>query len=190
MVDETAATLYKWELDNSDKIISPWGKGEKNANQQMVSNSESLQYHWSCPFVWVSIFRYLYGDLYAGAIWAATENPGNSGSFNASKIPFGCAHDSPIQCNSVPQSTLPALGYLYSFGEDNSKDIFILASNGVYRIVRPSRCNYACSEENVTTFASPGPAAMPRSYASRLSNPYNNLVLLVTSVLLFLLPSV
>ncbi|XP_015882685.2 HIPL1 protein [Ziziphus jujuba] len=131
--------------------------------------------------------RYLYGDLYAGAIWAAIENPGNSGSFNASKIPFGCAHDTPIQCNSVPQSTLPALGYLYSFGEDNSKDIFILASKGVYRVVRPSRCNYTCSKENVTSVASPGPAATPRSYASRLSNPYNNLVLLVTSLSQFLL---
>lgn len=135
----------------------------------------------------MSIFRYLYGDLYAGAIWAAIENPENSGNFSTSKTPFACSHDSPIQCSSVPQSPLPALGYIYSFGEDNSKDIFLLASSGVYRIVRPSRCNYTCSLENVTTVAGAGPAASPGSGASHLSNPCKNLVLLATSLLLLFL---
>uniref|UniRef100_A0A5B7C0I5 Putative HIPL1 protein isoform X1 n=1 Tax=Davidia involucrata TaxID=16924 RepID=A0A5B7C0I5_DAVIN len=132
--------------------------------------------------------RYLYGDLYAGAIWAGTENPENSGNFTTSQISFGCAHDSPIPCSIVPGSSLPALGYIFSFGEDNNKDIFLLASSGVYRVVRPSRCNYTCAKENVTAVATPpNPASSPPSQANRLSSLYKNLVLLCSPLLLFLL---
>ncbi|KAM6594223.1 hypothetical protein CsatA_001926 [Cannabis sativa] len=131
--------------------------------------------------------RYLYGDLYAGAIWAAEEKPDNSGTFNTSKIPFSCAADSPIQCGTVPGSTLPNLGYVFSFGEDNNKDVFILASNGVYRVVRPSRCKYTCSMENATdssTTRSPPPS--PGSYASRLSDSYCSILVVLASFLLIL----
>lgn len=134
------------------------------------------------------MFRYLYTDLYAGAIWAGTENPENSGNFTTSQIPFSCASDSPIQCSSVQGSSLPALGYIFSFGEDNSKDIFLLASSGVYRVVSPSRCNYTCSKENVTAGASPTPVSSPNSRASHvLCDPYKNLVILLSSLLLLLL---
>uniref|UniRef100_A0A2N9G6K3 Glucose/Sorbosone dehydrogenase domain-containing protein n=1 Tax=Fagus sylvatica TaxID=28930 RepID=A0A2N9G6K3_FAGSY len=128
--------------------------------------------------------RYLYADLYATALWAGTENPEDSGNFTSSEIPFSCAADSPLQCSSIPGSSLP--GYIFSFGEDNSKDIFLLASSGVYRVVRPSRCNYTCSKENVTALASPAPSS-PKSHASQLSDPCNNLVLLFSSLLLLLL---
>ncbi|KAF9607572.1 hypothetical protein IFM89_036934 [Coptis chinensis] len=80
--------------------------------------------------------RYIYADLYANYMWAADESPENSGKFTSNLITFGCARDSPIQCSSVAGSPLPSLGYIYSFGEDNRKDIYILASTGVYRIVR------------------------------------------------------
>ena len=136
------------------------------------------------------LFRYLYGDLYAGAIWAADENPDNSGNFNTSRIPFSCSADSPLECGTVPGTTLPNLGYIFSFGEDNKKAVFILASNGVYRVVRPSRCKYTCSKENLTDSGttSPSPASSPGSYASRLSESYSSiLVLLVSSLLLLLL---
>ncbi|KAK2965927.1 hypothetical protein RJ640_005343 [Escallonia rubra] len=129
---------------------------------------------------------YLYGDLYAGAMWAGTETPPDSGNFTSNKIPFSCAHDSPIKCGIVPGSSLPALGYIFSFGEDNSKDNFLLASSGVYRIVRPSRCNYTCSKENATTAATPGPAFSP-SQASLLGNPFKSLVLLCSFLGLLLL---
>ncbi|XP_059642703.1 HIPL1 protein-like isoform X1 [Cornus florida] len=132
--------------------------------------------------------RYIYGDLYAGAIWAGTENPENSGNFTTSQISFNCARDSPIPCSFKPGSSLPALESILSFGEDNNKDIFLLASSGVYRIVRPSRCNYTCAKENVTAVAAPGPAASsPPSKASQLSHPYKNLMLLVYSLLLLFL---
>lgn len=105
------------------------------------------------------MFSYLYADLYGSAIWAAAESPANSGNFTSAMIPFSCAHDSPIHCSSIPGNSSPALGYIYSFGEDNRKDIFILASSGVYRIVRPSRCNYTCSKENVTAIFLPTPSS-------------------------------
>ncbi|KAI3516370.1 hypothetical protein L1887_15285 [Cichorium endivia] len=98
---------------------------------------------------------YLYADLYATALWAAAESPPNSGNFTTTSIPFSCARDSPLECSSVPNSNLAALGYIYSFGEDNQKDLYILASTGVYRVVRPSRCNYSCSKENATQVVNP-----------------------------------
>ncbi|GLU12285.1 hypothetical protein SLE2022_289790 [Rubroshorea leprosula] len=131
--------------------------------------------------------RYLYADLYAGALWAATEDPENSGNFTTSKIPFSCAKDSPIKCSSVPASSLPALGYIFSFGQDNQKDIFLLASSGVYRITRPSRCNYTCSKENVTSVQTPSPTTAPTSHAYRSDEPYNSLIVLLSSLFLLLL---
>ena len=134
-------------------------------------------------------FRYLYGDLYAGAMWAATETPENSGNFTSTKIPFSCGRDSPIQCTSLPGSALPSLGYIFSFGEDNGKDNFILASSGVYRVVRPSRCNYTCSKENATADGSPGPTSPP-SFASQLHGSFSRILALFSSLLLLLLGAV
>lgn len=129
---------------------------------------------------------YLYGDLYASSIWTASENPKNSGNFTTSAIPFSCASNSPIQCSSVPESRLPALGYIFSFGEDNTKDIFILTSSGVYRIVRPSRCNYTCAKENVTSIATTPPPPPSSSYRNYLTELHKELVFSVSS-LMFLL---
>ncbi|XP_031494725.1 HIPL1 protein-like [Nymphaea colorata] len=94
--------------------------------------------------------RYLYADLYASALWASIENPSGSGKFNNTMIPFNCAADSPISCTYTSGNPLPTVGIIYSFGEDNSKDIYLLTNNGVYRVVPPSRCNYTCSKEVVT----------------------------------------
>ncbi|CAK9134317.1 unnamed protein product [Ilex paraguariensis] len=126
---------------------------------------------------------YLYGDLYAKAMWAAAESPKDSGNFTTTKIPFGCAHDSPTNCSTVPNSPLAALGYIFSFAEDNMKDVFILTSSGVYRVVRPSRCNYTCSKENLTALASPGPS--PSSFGHHLDAPQIELLLFLSALLLF-----
>ncbi|KAM7279445.1 hypothetical protein ACFE04_006579 [Oxalis oulophora] len=132
--------------------------------------------------------RYLFTDLYAGAIWAATENPENSGNFTRNNVPFSCAGNSPIECSSVAESSLPALGYIFSFGEDNNKDVFVLASSGVYRVVSPSRCSYTCSKENVTAAITPTPSPGSPSQASRLRGSHNKTtVLLFYSLLLLLL---
>ncbi|GMH21958.1 hypothetical protein Nepgr_023801 [Nepenthes gracilis] len=104
--------------------------------------------------------RYLFADLYGGAIWAGVEFPEDSGNFTTNNLTFSCASDSPIECSSVPGTSLPSLGYIFSFGEDNGKDIYLLASSGVYRIAAPSRCKYACSKENVTDVSTPIPSTI------------------------------
>ncbi|XP_021747995.1 HIPL1 protein-like [Chenopodium quinoa] len=118
--------------------------------------------------------RYLYGDLYASNIWAATENPENSGNFSTAAMPFSCAKDSPLQCSTAPGTTLPALGYIYSFAQDNRKDVLILASTGVYRVVRPSRCNYACSKEIARPATGPTPSPSSPSSRAHFIAPLGN----------------
>ncbi|XP_004304952.1 PREDICTED: HIPL1 protein-like [Fragaria vesca subsp. vesca] len=110
--------------------------------------------------------RYIYADLYAGRIWAGTETPEYSGNFTSTLVPVSCALDSPMQCSAEAGSSVPALGFIFSFGRDNRKDMFILASTGVYRVARPSRCNYTCSKENATSFAHPGSVPSPSPSAS------------------------
>ncbi|XP_043718669.1 HIPL1 protein-like [Telopea speciosissima] len=101
--------------------------------------------------------RYLFADLYGTAIFSGIESPENSGNFTRNQLPFSCAHDTPIKCGSTSDG-LSDLGFVFSFGEDNMKDIFMLSSNGVFRVVQPSRCNYACSQEKVTAAWSPAPS--------------------------------
>ncbi|XP_077225552.1 HIPL1 protein-like isoform X1 [Tasmannia lanceolata] len=107
--------------------------------------------------------RYLYGDLYGSYIWSGIENPPDSGNFSSAMIPFSCTQNSPIPCSSIAGSPLPALGYVFSFGEDNRKDVYLLTSSGVYRIVPPSRCNYTCSLENISASGTPSPIPSPSS---------------------------
>lgn len=123
---------------------------------------------------------YLYADLYSKYIWAASETPRNSGNFTSSNIPFSCAADSPMACPSVPNSRLPALQYIFSFGQDNKKDVFIMASTGVYRVVRPSRCNYACTKEKATTNVNPSPSS---SHSNNSNVPHQELGLFLISFL-------
>lgn len=129
-------------------------------------------------YLFLHVFSYLYGDLYASHIWAAPETPQNSGNFTSSDTPFNCAPNSPIKCDFVTSSSLPALQYIFSFGQDNKKDVYILTQSGVYRLVRPSRCNYACSKE----------VAAPRSFPPAPSHcnfvkPHTRLMLFVSAVL-------
>lgn len=95
--------------------------------------------------------RYLYADLYASAMWTGTETPESSGNYTSTLIPFSCSKNSPIPCDTAAGSPLPSLGYIYSFGEDNTKDVYVLASKGVYRVVRPSLCGYTCPTEKPAT---------------------------------------
>ncbi|XP_021866212.2 HIPL1 protein isoform X1 [Spinacia oleracea] len=132
--------------------------------------------------------RYLYADLYGGAMWEGTEFPEESGNFTSSLLSFSCAADSPIKCSSVPGSSLPALGYIFSFGEDQNKDVYVLSSSGVYRVVRSSRCKYTCSKENTADVSvlSPAPSPSPsRSSASQLSKHLcMSLVILLSSLVM------
>ncbi|XP_078429874.1 HIPL1 protein-like [Wolffia australiana] len=108
--------------------------------------------------------RYIYADLYATAMWVGVESPPNSGKYNSSRIQFNCAADSPIACKSSDASNIPDLGVIFSFGEDNGKDVFLMANNGVQRVVSPSRCGYACSKEVIVPKKSPpSPSSGPRT---------------------------
>ncbi|KAL9239548.1 hypothetical protein vseg_013858 [Gypsophila vaccaria] len=133
--------------------------------------------------------RYLYADLYGGPIWQGTEFPENSGNFNTTILSVGCATDSPLHCSSVPGSTTPSMGYIFSFGEDVNKDVYVLTSSGVYRVVRPSRCKYTCLKENMTDVPTFGPAPTPSvSEATHLSKDRNRTLVFLLSVLsLFML---
>lgn len=95
--------------------------------------------------------RYIYADLYASAMWTGTETPESSGNYTSTLIPFSCSKNSPIPCESASGSNQPSLGYIFSFGEDNNKDIFLLTYKGVYRVVRPSLCGYTCAAEKPET---------------------------------------
>lgn len=175
-------------LESTSLIFPVLGYNHSEVNKKEGSASITGGYVYRSKTDPCMYGRYLYADLYAGHIWAAVENPENSGNFSGSLIPFSCAADSPTDCGTVPGSTLPNLGYVYSFGEDNKKDVFILASNGVYRVVPPSRCNYACSKESVAASPRPSPTSPPgSSFASRSRRPCRILVLLFSSLLLLLL---
>lgn len=107
----------------------------------------------------------MYADLYASAMWTGTETPESSGNYTSTLIPFSCSKNSPIPCESAAGDPLPSLGYIFSFGEDNSKDVFLLASKGVYRVVRSSLCGYTCPTEKPVTNNGTTPSG-PSSLAS------------------------
>ncbi|XP_059316683.1 HIPL1 protein-like isoform X1 [Lycium ferocissimum] len=153
--------------DFVDSIFPVLGYSHSEVNKEVGSAAISGGYVYRSktdPCIYGS---YLYGDLYAKNFWAAQENPYNSGNFTTRGIPFSCAHDSPLNCSSVPNSPLPALGYIFSFGQDNRKDPYVLTSTGVYRVVRPSRCNYTCSKETARTAEGPGPSAPSDSHIAK-----------------------
>lgn len=120
---------------------------------------------------------YLYADLYGNGVWAGIETPANSGNFVSHRITFSCASDSPMKCEDSPGTSGVTLGYIFSFGEDNNKDIYLLTQNGVYRVIRPSRCNLACSKESSTAARrNPGPSVSPSSSSSSCYGFHGSLV--------------
>ncbi|KAM0952105.1 putative oxidoreductase [Dioscorea sansibarensis] len=112
--------------------------------------------------------KYLYADLYTGGLWAGLESPESSGNYTSIEIPFNCGKNSPIPCDAIGGNSAPSLNLIFSFGEDNRKDVFLLASNGVYRVVRPSRCNYECSKEKNSSSAFEPVPSPPSSSAHQL----------------------
>jgi hypothetical protein len=102
--------------------------------------------------------RFIFVDLYANDMFTSAETPRGSGDFSRDRVAFTCTKSSPIPCDFTGKNTLPALGYIYSFGQDNNKDLFYLTSKGVYRVVRPSLCGYSCPlEKNILVPPPPSP---------------------------------
>jgi len=118
-------------------------------------------------------------------MWTGTETPESSGNYTSTLIPFSCSKDSPIPCDTAAGSPLPSLGYIYSFGEDNNKDVYVLASKGVYRVVRPSLCSYTCPTERAETgngAAPPGPSSK-----APMTGLNNQMGMLLLSVIIYVL---
>lgn len=205
---------YGWRIYEGPYVFSPLSPFGENVSE--ISNltfpilgynhSEVNKHEGSASIIGGYFYRsnidpcsygtYLYADLYANAMWAAIESPEGSGNFTDSQIPFKCSQDSPVKCTAAPggADSGPALGYIYSFGQDNNKDIHLLTSSGVYRIVRPSRCNFACSKENTTASRgkqSPNGAGPPQSLPSSARNHcfsvFMSLLLLMLSMCLTVL---
>uniref|UniRef100_A0A0E0FCV6 Glucose/Sorbosone dehydrogenase domain-containing protein n=1 Tax=Oryza meridionalis TaxID=40149 RepID=A0A0E0FCV6_9ORYZ len=85
--------------------------------------------------------RYLFGDMYTSALWTGMETTDGTGKYTSNAIHYRCLRESPMPCN---ESTNNPLGSIFSFGEGNRKDAFILTSQGVYRVVDPALCDYTC----------------------------------------------
>ncbi|KAL8518847.1 hypothetical protein ACS0TY_009986 [Phlomoides rotata] len=166
--------------DSIDPIFPVMGYSHSDINK-LGSAAISGGYFYRSQIDPCTYGSYLYGDLYSSHIWAATETPKNSGNFTTTDTPFSCTPDSPIKCDLVPNSNLPAFQYIFSFGEDNRKDVYILTQSGVYRVVRPSRCNYACSKE-VETSRNPPTTAASHGY---IVHPHSVLMIFVSAFLLF-----
>ncbi|XP_014757348.1 HIPL1 protein isoform X1 [Brachypodium distachyon] len=106
--------------------------------------------------------RYLFSDMYSCAMWTGTVNTDGSGKYISDSIQLSCSEKTPLPCD---WSTNSPLDRIFSFGEDNKQDGFILASQGVYRIVQASLCDYVCvndaTAKQVTASISGGRQGMP-----------------------------
>ncbi|KAH6756965.1 catalytics protein [Perilla frutescens var. hirtella] len=174
-------------LGSSTPIFPVMGYNHSDVNSNEGSASITGGYFYRATTDPCMHGSYLFADLYAGAIWAGIESPINSGKFTSSKISFSCALDSPLNCTVTPGSSLPSLSYIFSFGEDNNKDVYLLTNSGVYRVVRASRCNYACAEEAAAS--PPSAASAPPSRAGLLRAPCDVLLLVVSFLCLVFMNS-
>uniref|UniRef100_A0A0D9XZZ6 Glucose/Sorbosone dehydrogenase domain-containing protein n=1 Tax=Leersia perrieri TaxID=77586 RepID=A0A0D9XZZ6_9ORYZ len=73
--------------------------------------------------------RYLFADMNTSALWTGMETTDSTGKYTSNAIHFKCSRESPIPCNELTNNPF---GSIFSFGEDNKKDAFILTSQGVY----------------------------------------------------------
>ncbi|KAL8140742.1 hypothetical protein V2J09_006763 [Rumex salicifolius] len=170
---------------NSVNAIFPvMGYNHSDVNPKLGSASISGGFFYRSTTDPCMYGRYLYADLYGGYIWEGTENPKDSGNFTSKPLSFKCATDSPIKCKPVTQgSSVPSLDYVFSFGQDNNRDVFLLTSNGVYRVARPSRCQYTCSKETAMSAPTPaGPASSSSSAGGSVFQLCKELAFLVGSI--------
>lgn len=109
--------------------------------------------------------RYFYADLF-GSMWVGTEDPIGSGNYSNARVAYDCSARSPLSCTYTAGSKTPNLGWIYSFGEDNGKTIYLLTASGVYRVTDPTNCNFVCKNALVAERPASGPEGSSSSSAS------------------------
>lgn len=122
--------------------------------------------------------RYVYADLYGGAMWAAAETPAGSGNYTTARVNFTCSTDSPMDCKQSSSNSEPNFLYLFSYGEDNGNNLYVLSEMGVYKVGNPKGCGFTCNAKLpanafpplLTPASSPSPSPSPAS-ASAPSPP-------------------
>ncbi|KAJ4760548.1 HIPL1 protein [Rhynchospora pubera] len=130
--------------------------------------------------------RFVFGDLYANDMFTSAETPRGSGNFSRDRITFTCSKNSPIRCDFTGKSSLPSLGYIFSFGQDNNRDLFYATIKGVYRVVRPSLCGYSCPLESNVPPSAPPPSPGQPSQSSLSLNLEMPVILVLTCLYVLL----
>ncbi|KAL3682587.1 hypothetical protein R1sor_000609 [Riccia sorocarpa] len=116
--------------------------------------------------------KYVFADLF-GTMFVGAETPKFSGNFQSSQVNYLCSSTSPLDCSS--NSSSASLQEILSFAVDNSNHLYILSSNGVYRVVHPRNCNIVCNQvlPALSPVSSPSPlnASSPTSGAASPAPP-------------------
>ncbi|XP_066357538.1 HIPL1 protein-like isoform X1 [Miscanthus floridulus] len=106
------------------------------ADGRMPSIVGGLMYRGSADPFLKGRYRY----VYASSVWAgvdALESRSNGRNASAQVPIVRCSRSSPVPCNGIG---IGITGRVLSLGEDSSKDAFVLATRGVFRLVPPSLC--------------------------------------------------
>lgn len=108
--------------------------------------------------------RYVFADLY-GKGFTGLESPADSGNFTMSRMSFLCAGAaSPMTCGVKGQDLTNNLQYIFSFGEDTNRDLYLLTLAGVFRVTSGDKCGITSCSQNVlngTAQAALAPAVAP-----------------------------
>ncbi|GAQ81407.1 hypothetical protein KFL_000790320 [Klebsormidium nitens] len=108
--------------------------------------------------------RYIFADLY-GKGFTGLESPADSGNFTMARMSFLCAGAaSPMTCGLKGQDLTNDLQYIFSFGEDINRDMYLLTLAGVFRVTSGDKCGITSCSQNVlngTAQAAPAPALAP-----------------------------
>eukprot|EP01018_Ginkgo_biloba_P013416 Gb_26293 [translate_table: standard] len=137
--------------------------------------------------------RYLYADLFGTAMWSAVESPTGSGNFSSTKVAYNCSTKSPMPCTYAAETRNPTLELIYSFAEDNRKNLYMLTANGVYRVVNPRDCNFVCKNDLSTAGPttdpeeSPSPSSSPPSSSSSITLESNDRVWFSFLIIIFMI---
>jgi hypothetical protein len=80
--------------------------------------------------------KYIFADYQDTVYFTGTENPPDSGMYTKQAITVKCSSEN-------PRCAFP--GNIYSFGEDDDGEVYILGGTGMYRTTNPAQCGSPCN---------------------------------------------